>query len=126
MRVILYGDPGYDRNPPISAVLRTLDRHDIVITDGARGVSSKVEWLLQAIKKTDRPEHEIERLQVPKYDRRDAEGRRDAGMTKSGNVSAAVMFCEKQTDLVDRQTAAWEARGIPVFDNESFVEERLA
>lgn len=125
MRVILYGDPGYNRNPPISRVLRTLDRHDIIITDGAIGVSTKVDWLLAQMKKVDRPEHERARLQVPEYDRRDAEGRRDAAMVKSGNVVAAVMFSEKQDDLVDRQTTAWEARDIPIYDDESFVEERL-
>lgn len=127
MRIVLYGDAEYSRWPPIREVLATLGHRDVVVTDGRRGISTKVEFLLTTMRRTRRPEQEIQTGEWPKKDG-------DAVVEQTAHLmvmvgerpAAAVVFSERQDDRVDLMTAKFEEHALEVFDWESFVEGRMA
>ncbi len=123
MIVLLHGEPGWNRWPPIRKVFDVLTRHDTVVYDGARGLGSMAEFYVMTLKATKRPTMELHRAEWPKYPE-DADTRRNQRMVLVGNPSAIVLFRDGPDGGADDLIAVAEKvpQRITVYEWEDFVE----
>jgi hypothetical protein len=127
MKVVILGGDG-DRWDELRAVVTQLGPDDEVVATGA--CASRVEYLLKAYRRDHRqrpPQLQVERLDVPRYDRAKAITLLAAALVTHHMPGAVVLVGEPEPELqeeVMRFAAAHLPRPVPVWTAGEFVRER--
>lgn len=129
MRVLISGDIGWVRWPPIREVARLFTRADMLVLDPTQGPGAFMDWFLNKsgeIKYARRAIVEPFTAEWPKFARDLARQKRNERMLVAGRPEAVVYFHDtpigdEEMDHLFELAAGLE---IPIFDWIDFVEHR--